>query len=211
MNASLAGLIGTGFLLGWSIAWPPGPNNAEIARRALSRGFWAGYAVLLGGALGDAVWALGAAFGVGAMRTLAGLHGALTWVSVLLLVGLAAMFLRAAWRGARGGQAAARTTSPAFESDWGGFLLGLSVGLASPFNVAFWLAVMGRPELGGLGLSAMFVLAGSVSLGSMVWGLVWTGGAAWLGRAAGGRGFAVVANLASAALMLFFAARSALS
>lgn len=207
-------LMTTGFVLGWSVAWPPGPGNAEIARRSLARGFWAGYVVLLGGAIGDSLWALGAALGVGAVRRLAGLHSLLQVGSVVLLTALAAMFVRAAWRGARADPVIPESRpaeSGRFESQKGGFAVGMSVGLASPFNIAFWLAVMGRPELAGLGLPAMLVMAASVGLGSLTWGVIWAGGAAWLGRAAGGRRFAIVANLATAALMLFFALRAALS
>jgi len=39
MNAPLLPLLATGFLLGWSVAWPPGPINAESARRCLAGGF----------------------------------------------------------------------------------------------------------------------------------------------------------------------------
>ena len=46
MSTSLPALIVTGFLLGWSVAWPPGPINAEIARRCGSGRFLSGIAVL---------------------------------------------------------------------------------------------------------------------------------------------------------------------
>ena len=44
-EASLVSLALYGALLGWSVAWPPGPINAEIVRRGLSRGFWPAYGV----------------------------------------------------------------------------------------------------------------------------------------------------------------------
>ena len=37
--AALTPLVLEGFLFGWSVAWPPGPINAEIVRRGLARGF----------------------------------------------------------------------------------------------------------------------------------------------------------------------------
>jgi threonine/homoserine/homoserine lactone efflux protein len=46
-------LIGKGFLLGWSVAWPPGPINSEMIRRGLSRGFCTAYAVGLGACSAD--------------------------------------------------------------------------------------------------------------------------------------------------------------
>jgi threonine/homoserine/homoserine lactone efflux protein len=60
----------TGLLLGWSVAWPPGPVNAEIMRRSASLrpgigGFWYAYKVALGAGCGDFAWALGVAMGAG--------------------------------------------------------------------------------------------------------------------------------------------------
>jgi len=37
-----------GFVLGWSVAWPPGPINAEIIRRGLAQGFAPAFAVAVG-------------------------------------------------------------------------------------------------------------------------------------------------------------------
>ena len=61
MTASFPALLATGFLLGWSVAWPPGPINAEIARRCGSGEFWAGIAVLVGASSADALWAVAVA------------------------------------------------------------------------------------------------------------------------------------------------------
>jgi len=55
---ALAPLVLEGFAFGFSVAWPPGPINAEIVRRALSRGGGPAFAVALGASSGDAVWAL---------------------------------------------------------------------------------------------------------------------------------------------------------
>jgi hypothetical protein len=61
MTPSLPTLLTTGFLLGWSVAWPPGPIDAEIARRCAAGDLRAGMAVLFGASSADAVWAIAVA------------------------------------------------------------------------------------------------------------------------------------------------------
>ena len=93
-------LIATGFLpLGWSVAWPPGPINAEMIRRGLVRGFFPAWLVGLGACTGDAAWAFAVALGVGALTRFPGVTLVMGAVSVLLLLALAWVFLRGAWRG----------------------------------------------------------------------------------------------------------------
>lgn len=58
MSSSIPTLAVTGFVLGWSVAWPPGPINAEAIRRGLTGRMRAAYLVVLGGCAGDAIWAL---------------------------------------------------------------------------------------------------------------------------------------------------------
>ena len=66
IEANPLATLASGLLLGWSVAWPPGPINAEMIRRALARGFWPAYSVGLGACSGDFLWALGVALGAGA-------------------------------------------------------------------------------------------------------------------------------------------------
>ena len=70
--AALLPLVTYGFVLGWSVAWPPGPISAEVVRRGLARGFWPAYALCLGASSGDAVWALVVALGATAVAGLLG-------------------------------------------------------------------------------------------------------------------------------------------
>ncbi|MBA2623195.1 MAG: hypothetical protein H0U88_06180, partial [Chthoniobacterales bacterium] len=61
-----------GLILGWSVAWPPGPVNAEMIRRGLlpqaeGGGFWAAWRVGLGACTGDFLWALSVSAGAGAV------------------------------------------------------------------------------------------------------------------------------------------------
>ncbi len=204
MNLSL---LGTGVLLGWSVAWPPGPINAEIARRCLAGGFWSGFSLLLGACLGDATWALLVSLGVGLLFTGPRMHLAIGGLSVLLLLGLAAMFLRGAWRAWQ----AAPVSGPArFDSRRASLLLGMTLALTSPWNIAFWLAAIGRPELAGQGAAALLAMVAAIIAGALAWGLVWSAIVVLLRRRAGsgGRWWAVGLNAATAGLMLYFAVSS---
>ena len=208
MNAPLPALLGTGFLLGWSVAWPPGPINAEIARRCLARGFWAGFGLLLGACSGDALWALLVALGVGTLLTTPALHALLGVVSVALLLALAAVFLRGAWRDLRMPLVAAPPPAR-FDGTRASYLLGVTMALTSPWNVAFWLAAVGQPAMPRYGLGALLVVAGSVIAGALAWGLLWSGAVMLLRRRATGRAWSVAVKVLTGALMLYFAIRSA--
>ena len=181
MEPTLLSLVTTGFVLGWSVAWPPGPINAEIARRSLASGFWAGIAVLLGAAIGDAVWAIVVALGVGALFTGETTRLVMGVVSVGLLVVLAVLFFLGAWSSWRtpGGGAPAPGR---FEGRRAGVVLGATMALTSPWNVAFWLAAIGRPEMTRLGTTAMLVVAGAVLAGALAWGVLWAASVVTLHR-----------------------------
>ncbi|HLH48103.1 MAG TPA: LysE family transporter [Roseiarcus sp.] len=212
MIAPVFPLLATGFLLGWSVAWPPGPINSEIARRCLAGGFWAGFTVVLGACSADAFWAalvslgIGAIFAAPAVRTLLGI------TSVVLLLALAALFLRGAWRALAGREQAAESPFR-FATGRAGFLLGASMALASPWNVAFWIAAVGRPELAGNGAYALLLMAAAVLSGALAWGLVWSGSVVLLRRRAGSKNSArwgtFGVELATALLMIYFALESA--
>ncbi len=203
----MGAMVGSGFLLGWSVAWPPGPINAEIARRCLARGFWAGFGLLVGACCGDALWALLVAFGVGALFTIPPLRLALGVLSVVLLLVLAGVFLRGAWRELR---AAAPPPAARFDGTRASFLLGLTMALTSPWNVAFWLAAMGRPEMAHSGLSALLLMVAAVIAGALSWGVLWSGAVVVLRRRAAGRAWSVAVKALTGALMLYFAAHAAL-
>jgi threonine/homoserine/homoserine lactone efflux protein len=203
-----AALAGSGFLLGWSVAWPPGPINAEAARRCLAAGFWASFALILGACTGDGVWALVVALGVGVVFTGPLAQWVLGWLSLALLAWLAVSFARKAWAAwaGQGGDAA-----PQFDGSRASFALGFTLALTSPWNVTFWLAAIGRPGMAELGLPSLMVIVVSVMAGAATWGLVWSGAVMLLrDRVAGGRWAAVVMNGATALLMAWFFVGAAL-
>ena len=204
--------LSKGFLLGWSVAWPPGPINAEMLRRGLTRGFWPALSVGIGACAADFLWAMLVALGAGAL--LAGVPAfrpVLGAVSVALLLFLAWTFAKGARRDwQRRGDPSRTEPAGRFDSGRGGLLLGLVAALTSPWNLAFWLAVMGS-QAGGerLGIGASVVLAIGVMTGAMTWGLLLCGtlrlGAA---RRFASPGWQAFTQGTTAALMLAFAARA---
>jgi threonine/homoserine/homoserine lactone efflux protein len=215
MSVSLPALLVTGFLLGWSVAWPPGPINAEIARRSGSGHFASGIAVLAGAASADAMWAVAVALGVGLLFTAPLARGAMGVLSIALLLALAFLFLRGAWRAFAGAadESAAKREPPARRGGVrSGYGLGAAMALTSPWNVAFWLAAMGRPELAGAKPGSLLVMAIAVIAGALTWGMIWAIANALLHRGLKGgakRGWTIFVDLATGMLMLGFAATSA--
>ena len=204
--SDLASLVAYGFLLGWSVAWPPGPINAEMVRRGLARGFLPAFAVGLGACSGDALWAMAVALGAG-LFVGDGARAALLWISTALLLLLAAVFLRGAWQGWRalGQGASVSTAADAAPRLRGGYLVGFGMALTSPWNLAFWLAVIGRAESQLRGAGSALVVAGAVLLGAASWSLVLCTAVARLRLTFGGPAWQLVAKAATGLLMLGFA------
>jgi threonine/homoserine/homoserine lactone efflux protein len=213
MDAPLLPLLATGFLLGWSVAWPPGPINAESARRCLAGGFWAGFSLLLGACSGDALWAVLVSLGIGFLFVAPLARSIMGFVSVALLVALSLVFLRGAWRALRAPRPSV-AEPPRFDSRRAGFLLGAGMALTSPWNVAFWLAAIGRPEMSGYRLTELLTMAAAVLAGALTWGIIWASSVTLIGRRAGSgdsaRWWTFGVDLATGLLMAAFAVRSAL-
>lgn len=203
-----------GLILGWSVAWPPGPINAEIIRRGLlprSRegGFWAAWRVGLGACAGDFLWALGVSAGAGAIINTPLMRQVLGGISLCLLLFLAAVFARGAWSAWREQRASATDTAssiPAKRRALPGFLLGLTVALTSPWNIGFWLAVIGSQSgrLSGNILDSVF-LAGAVVLGAIAWTLVLSITVQLGARVFARPGWQIGTQALTALVMLYFA------
>ncbi|HXX41665.1 MAG TPA: LysE family transporter [Chthoniobacterales bacterium] len=165
-----------GFVLGWSVAWPPGPVNAEMIRRGLvpkdrGGGFWSTWQVGLGACTGDFIWALGVSLGAGALLSSLSIRRGLGVVSFCLLIFLAWTFVRSAWQIYRSHRAA-ESNIASDQPKRRGYWLGLFFALSSPWNIGFWFAVIGSQttQLGGVQRS--LALAASVVLGAVAWTLV---------------------------------------
>jgi len=204
LKSALSPLLLQGFLFGWSVAWPPGPINAEIIRRGLARGFAPAYAVALGASSGDALWALVTALGAGFLLNSPAARLMLGAVSIALLLALAFVFLKGAWHGLRA-RAGAAPAPGRFDAGRAGYGLGLVMSLSSPWNIGFWLAVMGRPEMAQRGLGAALVVACAVVAGALAWCLVLTTAVTSLRVRIDTAWWEVVAKGATGLLMLVFA------
>ncbi len=152
-------------------------------------------------------------FGVGLLFAAPLARDVMGVVSVLLLFALSLVFLRGAWRALRVPSPAA-AEPPRFNSRRAGFLLGAAMALTSPWNVAFWLAAIGRPEMAGYRLAELLAMAAAVLAGALTWGIIWATSVTLIGRrAASGnsaRWWTFGVDLATGALMAAFAIRSAL-
>jgi threonine/homoserine/homoserine lactone efflux protein len=207
----LPSLALTGFVLGWSVAWPPGPINAEAIRRGLARRVWPAYAVVLGGCVGDALWALAVGLGANTLMRLADMRTVLGVVSVALLTVLGGLFLLGAWRRYADHRAGRPTeTRSRFDGSRGSFVLGLMLAVTGPWNLAFWLAVLGQAAEVSRGLVGSMIMAGGVLAGAATWGLILCVGVARLGVRFGRPSWDIVTQLATGLLMLGFAVRTAL-
>lgn len=209
MVLAMLPLLLKGFLLGWSVAWPPGPINAEMIRRGLERGFLSAWSVGLGACSADFLWAVAVSLGAGALANLPGVRPALGGLSVGLLLFLAWTFGKGAWRARQanrtvGGQ---RATAPPgrFDSARVGYLLGLTVALTSPWNIAFWLGVIGSQSgVAPLSLADSLTLAGAVVTAALAWSCLLCF-AVQLGARFATPTWQVVTQGVTAFLMLYFA------
>ncbi len=206
-----------GFVLGWSVAWPPGPVNAEMIRRGLlpqeqGGGFWETWRVGLGACTGDFLWALAVATGAGAVLNKPGVRTMLGTISLMLLLVLAVVFSRAAWITARHTKNLDMPGLAKQTRAKGGYLLGLLFVLSSPWNIGFWLAVVGSQQTVMTTPSFLnsLMLACAVVFGALTWTIVLC-----VAVRLGARIFArpmwqVWTQVLTAAVMLYFAAKLAL-
>jgi threonine/homoserine/homoserine lactone efflux protein len=126
-------------------------------------------------------------------------------VSTGLLFLLAAVFLAGAWQDWRRGGAGAEAVAPRFSSAPSGYWLGLGMALTSPWNFAFWLAVIGRSDGARHGLWGAIVTAAAVILGAASWCVLLCTATARLRVVFGDGVWPVVAKAATGVLMLGFA------
>ena len=165
-----------GFLLGWSVSWPPGPVNAEMIRRGLlprpqGGGFWPAWVVGIGACIGDFAWAFGVSLGAGAVLNSPGIRRVLAVVSLMLLLFLAWMFARSAWRIYQTHRAKIEKP-PSQGAKRGGLLLGFIMAVSSPWNLGFWLAVVGSQSIGAGSVQRSLTIAAAVVSGALAWTLV---------------------------------------
>lgn len=204
-----------GLIIGWSVAWPPGPINAEMLRRTLlprsqGGGFWPAWQLGLGACTGDFLWALAVMLGAGVLLNTPRIRFVLGIVSFVLLLLLAAMFARNAWRSLHKSHSEMDEEIPrSKQKRYSGYFLGLIIALSSPWNLGFWLAVIGGQQSvtsnSSFGNSLAFAIA--VVLGATVWTLVFSLAIKQGARIFARPGWQAATQAITSLLMLFFAAK----
>jgi threonine/homoserine/homoserine lactone efflux protein len=170
------GILINGFILGWSVSWPPGPVNAEMIRRGLrpksqGGGFWPSWIVGIGACIGDFAWAFAVSLGAGVLLSSPSLRRVLAVVSLSLLFLLAWIFARSAWRIFHTHRSTTQSVSPG-QAKRGGLFLGFIMAMTSPWNLGFWMAVIGSQSIGSAGLQRSLATAAAVTVGALTWTLV---------------------------------------
>jgi threonine/homoserine/homoserine lactone efflux protein len=210
-----------GFILGWSVAWPPGPINAEMIRRGLrphaaGGGFWSAWRLGLGACSGDFLWALGVTAGAGTLVNTPTVRLILGVVSLALLLFLAFTYSVGAWRTARQNRTESTIPEPTLaqlrnlRSPLRGYVLGLTLALASPWNIGFWFAVIGGQQSSHHGFSSSLALAAAVVLGAVAWTLVLCIAVKQGARIFARPSWQITTQALTALVMLFFALKLAL-
>ncbi len=191
-------------------------------------GFWSAWRIGLGACTGDFLWALAVTAGAGALLNKPGVRLALGLVSFGLLLFLAFTFSRAAWKSAHlqsvrrnsiaypprrepSNTAPDSTPDPGPRPGRRTYLLGLAFALSSPWNIGFWLAVVGSQQTMTTEHSFLhsLTLAGAVVLGAIAWTIVLCtairGGARLFARPS----WQIWTQALTAAVMLYFAVKLA--
>jgi len=128
-------------VLGFTIAAPPGPINATAAQQA-TRSWLSSWLVLLGATTADGIFFVLTYFGLAALVASSELKEALFLTGGAIMLWLAFVTLRSARRPQKVRNR--RTGYP--------YLLGLTIGISNPFQIAWWVTV-------GIGMITTFGLS----------------------------------------------------
>jgi threonine/homoserine/homoserine lactone efflux protein len=146
-----------GLTLAFALALPPSVILTETIRRGARGGFWPGVAVQYGSIVADCVYALLGLTGAAILVTNPVVQVVVGTVGIGFMVLLGITGLRTALR-ADPGTTATDDLLPAAPAGRlgaalagrGPFLVGLALGLANPWAIAFWLGIGGTFAAAGL-------------------------------------------------------------
>ena len=141
-----------------------------------------------------------------------GVRTALGAISLVLLLVLTAVFSRAAWKTTCRAKSLDVPGLAKHERGKGGYLLGLLFVMSSPWNIGFWLAVVGSQQsiMAPPSFLISLMLACAVVLGALTWTVVLCS-AVRLGAGIFARPMWQVGTQAlTAVVMVYFAAKLAL-
>ncbi|HWD80673.1 MAG TPA: LysE family transporter [Kribbella sp.] len=200
------GVVVAGLLAGYGVAVPVGPVGTYLVALTARSSLRIGAFAALGVASADGVYAAVAAGAGSALAPLlVPVVAPLRWVSVVVLIGLAAMGAAKAVRRYREQRIVAlqQETPVGARTAYLG-MLGMT--MLNPWTVIYFAAlVLGGSGVAGVGERIVFVVAAFVASAS--WQLLLAGGGALLGRVLTGRLGRLVTALSSSVLIVVLAVR----
>ncbi|XVU27536.1 LysE family transporter [Actinoplanes sp. CA-054009] len=184
-----------GVVAGYGVALPMGAIGVLIAGLSARVSLRVGAAAGLGAATADGVFAaIAVAGGAAVAAAVAPVAGPLRWVAAVVLLVLAGLTARSAFRAPAEREEHAATPLRAYAG-----VLGLT--LLNPATVIYFAALV----LGGAGGGAWFVVG--VVLASASWQLVIAGGGSLIGRWLTGERGRVITSLVSSAVIAVLAVK----
>lgn len=194
-----------GLVIGLVAAAPIGPVNILVIQRSLQRGVMSAMAPGSGAALGDALFALGAACGVQALQAQVAVHsGSMRVVGGLIMIG----FGIAVWRSAPQLAASGRKVPRAEHMAVATFLMTVT----NPATLLWFAAAFGSVGFHEIGIGSTLErlhtaqLVGGVFVGSMLWWLSISSVARWARGRLADRHLAFFNRVSAVVLLLFGAA-----
>jgi threonine/homoserine/homoserine lactone efflux protein len=193
------GLLKLGVLLGLGAAAPIGPVNVEIARRTLRGGFRRGFALGCGAVSIDVLYAVLSSQGFKGVLPNRTALLAMGVAGALVMLALAAMSFRSAWRSLSSDPLVATAAMPRRGSGRNAYVTGVVMTLFNPLTLAFWFVAVP----GALGpiteepAADLPMICAGVFVGTLGWVVLFAGALAlagpyyrprWLAPAADGLG-----------------------
>jgi L-lysine exporter family protein LysE/ArgO len=190
---------------GVGAAAPIGPVNVEIARRTLRGGFRAGFALGCGAVSVDVFYAILSSQGLKRVVARPGVVATLGVAGAAMLLYLAGMSFRAAWRARKADPI--ETGSQRRETVRGAYVTGVLMTLLNPMTLGFWfVAVPGAlgPITEEPSRDLPMICAG-VFVGTLGWVVLFAGLLALAGRRHRRRAWLAAADALGGATLLGFA------
>ena len=193
----------SGIALGLGAAAPVGPVNVEIARRTLTRGFAAGFALGCGAVTVDIAYAILTSFGTSWLMNRAIFYWPFAIGSIALLVWLAMKSFESARQANRNELIVVRDA----QALRGAYITGVAMTFINPMTIAFWFAVVpglvGATSSDSPGMQLPIMCLG-VFAGTIGWVLTFVSLLHWAGRYRK-RWWLVLADEVGGSLLLAFA------
>jgi threonine/homoserine/homoserine lactone efflux protein len=189
-----------GLVLGIGAAAPIGPVNVQIARRALTRGFWAGFALGCGAVTVDVTYAVLASLSLGPLLTRPMIDRAVSVIGAAVLAYLGIGCLRSAARPPEIG------AGPGVSSSARNYFTGLIMTATNPMTLVFWFATVPSsvvPNPAHPTRDLLLVCAG-VFASTIGWVCGFAGALA-VAKSLGKQGWVRVVDVAGGVLLLAFA------